>query len=253
MADQSPAPKIRNLVMKQELQNTDQAVVCGQAKWAALVNDIQVHAPQRVVEVGVLKTQAGITDDFALVRDHNSPHDTILRDEDEIDLAKGNVFYSIRRCDTHNHPACESPAKLAIFVDDRGEITTNSRQTGASLRELFGVALDRRLIRDFESPIDDPIDATEIVRFEDGPVFVTRSNVYTIVVNGRRREVYKSQLTFDEIVELAFDNPPQGEFICFTITYRGGDCFKPEGTLLEGETITIVCGMIFNVTATDKS
>lgn len=239
--------------MKQEPQHMDQAVACSEAKWATLVNDTLVHAPQRVVRVGVLKTQAGIADDLMLVRDHNSPHDTILKDDDEIDLVDGNVFYSFRRCDVQDRPACDSPAKLAFFVDDRGEITTNPRQTGEALRELFDVGAGRLLIRDFESPNDDPIEETEIVRFEDGPVFVTRSTICIIVVNGRRREVHKSQLTFDEIVELAFDNPPQGEFICFTITYRGGDCSKPEGTLLEGETITIVCGMIFNVTATDKS
>lgn len=239
--------------MKEDPKNTNQAIACSQPKWATLVNDTLVHAPQRVVRVSMLKTQAGIADDLVLVRDHNSPHDSILRDEDEIDLAEGNVFYSIRRCDVLDRPTCDSPAKLAFFVDDRGEITTNPEQTGESLQDLFKVEADRLLLRDFESPDDDPIDATEIVRFEDGPVFVTRSAVYVIVVNGRRREEHKSQLTFDEIVELAFDNPPQGEFICFTITYRGGDCSKPEGTLLEGETITIVYGMIFNVTATDKS
>ena len=239
--------------MKQNTETTNQAVACGQGKWATLVNDTLVHAPQRVVGVSVLKTQAGVADDMVLVRDHNSPHDTILRDEDEIDLAEGNVFYSIRRCDVQDRPACDSPAKLAFFVDDRGEITANPQQTGESLRELFRVEADRLLIRDFESPDDDPIEAVEIVKFEDGPVFVTRSTVFVIVVNGRRREVRKSQLTFNEIVKLAFDNPPQGEFICFTITYRGGDPSKPEGTLLEGETVKLVCGMIFNVTATDKS
>lgn len=239
--------------MRQDTKITDQAVACGQAKWATLVNDTLVHAPQRVIKVSVLKTQAGIADDLVLVRDHNSPHDTIQRDEDEIDLADGNVFYSIRRCDAQDRPTCDSPAKLAFFVDDRGEITTNSQQTGESLRELFRVGADRLLIRDFESPDDDPIEAVEIVKFDDGPVFVTRSTVFVIVVNGRRREVHNPQLTFDEIVKLAFDDPPQGEFICFTITYRGGDSSKPEGTLLEGETIKLVCGMIFNVTATDKS
>jgi hypothetical protein len=65
--------------------------------------------------------------------------------------------------------------------------------------------------------------------------------------------VYKAQLAFDEIVELAFDDPPQGEFICFTITYRHGHGDKPEGTLLEGESVKVKNGMVFNVTATDKS
>ena len=75
----------------------------------------------------------------------------------------------------------------------------------------------------------------------------------TIIVNGREKKVTEKELSFSEIVHLAFDNPPTGEFICFTITYRNGDDCKPEGTLVEGETIKIKEGMIFNVTATDKS
>lgn len=75
----------------------------------------------------------------------------------------------------------------------------------------------------------------------------------TIVVNGREKTVEKRELTFDQLVALAFDDPPTGEFICFTITYRRGQGDKPEGTLAEGESVRVKEGMIFNVTATDKS
>jgi hypothetical protein len=76
----------------------------------------------------------------------------------------------------------------------------------------------------------------------------------TIVVNGREKTVEKgATLTFDQIVALAFDDPPTGEFICFTITYRRGHRDKPEASLAEGETVKVKEGMIFNVTATDKS
>ena len=86
-------------------------------------------------------------------------------------------------------------------------------------------------------------------------MFVTRqiTTEFTIVVNGRRRTVSTNALTFDEIVALAYDKPPQGEFICFTITYRGGVCTQPEGMLVEGESVEIKEGMVFNVTFTDKS
>ncbi len=60
-------------------------------------------------------------------------------------------------------------------------------------------------------------------------------------------------LTFQEVVALAFDNPPSGPNILFTITYRKGHGDKPEGTLVEGETLKVKDGMIINVTATDKS
>lgn len=75
----------------------------------------------------------------------------------------------------------------------------------------------------------------------------------TIIVNGREKTVEKRKLTFDQLVALAFADPPTGEFICFTITYRRGNGNRPEGTLAEGETVKLKDGMIFNVTATDKS
>lgn len=76
---------------------------------------------------------------------------------------------------------------------------------------------------------------------------------YTIIVNARPKVVTKKELSFAEIIALAFDNPPQGPNIVFTVTYRRGEGQKPEGGLVEGETVRIKEGMIFNVTATDKS
>lgn len=76
----------------------------------------------------------------------------------------------------------------------------------------------------------------------------------TIIVNGREKTVPKNDdLTFNELVVLAFDNPPSGENIVFTITYRKGHGNKPEGSLAEGESVKAKDGMIFNVTPTDKS
>ncbi len=78
-------------------------------------------------------------------------------------------------------------------------------------------------------------------------------NSFNIVVNGRPRVVTAKEQSFRQIVALAFDNPPTGQNIVFTITYRRGEGNKPEGTMLEGDTVKVKEGMIFNVTATDKS
>jgi len=80
-----------------------------------------------------------------------------------------------------------------------------------------------------------------------------QNKAYTIIVNGREKTVSKTELTESDLVNLAFDDPPNGEFICFTITYRRGHGNKPEGTLEEGENLILKEGMIINVTATDKS
>ena len=74
----------------------------------------------------------------------------------------------------------------------------------------------------------------------------------TIIVNGREKVVKKETISFAEIVALAFENPPSENTI-FTVTYRKGHGNKTEGTLVEGETVKVKDGMIFNVTATDKS
>jgi len=76
---------------------------------------------------------------------------------------------------------------------------------------------------------------------------------FTIIVNGREKKVTGEQLSFDQIVALAFNPVPTGPNIIFTITYRRGHGNKPEGTLLPGETVKIKEGMIFDATATDKS
>ena len=63
----------------------------------------------------------------------------------------------------------------------------------------------------------------------------------------------KESLSFDEIVALAFPNPDKNPNIIYTVTYRKGEGKKPEGTLVEGESLKVKDGMIFDVTRTDKS
>ncbi len=74
-----------------------------------------------------------------------------------------------------------------------------------------------------------------------------------IIVNGHNREVSGKELTFVQVVNLAFEDAVFNEVTVYTITYKRGDSHKPEGTLVEGETIKIKEGMVFNVKRTDKS
>ena len=75
---------------------------------------------------------------------------------------------------------------------------------------------------------------------------------YIIIVNAREKTVTNKELTFDEIVHLAFEDPKFGPQYVYTITYQKG-VDKPQGELLPGESIKIKDGMIFNVQFTDKS
>ena len=74
-----------------------------------------------------------------------------------------------------------------------------------------------------------------------------------IIVNGRKRVVTSDELTFDEVVLLAYNPVPSGPYIMLTVTYRDGAGRPPEGRLLPGQKVKIQDGTVFNVTVTDKS
>ena len=75
----------------------------------------------------------------------------------------------------------------------------------------------------------------------------------TIVINAREHTTASKELTFDQIVALAFPTQPSGPNVLFTITYRRGHGDKSEGSLLSGESVKLKDGMVFVVSATDKS
>ena len=75
----------------------------------------------------------------------------------------------------------------------------------------------------------------------------------TIIVNGRPRQVDSEEVTFEDLVDLAFDDPQRGPQIIFTITFRNAAGRFPEGELLEGEKLKVYEGTVVNVTRTDQS
>lgn len=74
-----------------------------------------------------------------------------------------------------------------------------------------------------------------------------------VIINGRSKEVAAKQLTFDELVQLAFPGQPDDPAAFYTVTFRRGPDSKREGSLVAGESVKVKDGMIFNVTLTNKS
>lgn len=75
----------------------------------------------------------------------------------------------------------------------------------------------------------------------------------TIIVNTREKTVQGKEVTYDQIVALAFETVPSGENIEITVLYRDGPGQNKEGTLSPNGSVRIKKDMIFDVTATDKS
>ena len=78
---------------------------------------------------------------------------------------------------------------------------------------------------------------------------------FSIIINGRPTPVprERDELSFDELVDLAFDDPARGPQIVFTITFRGAGGRVQEGELDEDERLKVRDGTIINVTRTDQS
>ncbi|MDB6031387.1 MAG: hypothetical protein JWM16_1725 [Verrucomicrobiales bacterium] len=181
-------------------------------KWAASIDDTLVLSPQRQVHASVLLAQAGVQEGKVLVRDHGGDPDAAIGHAEIIDLSKGNVFYVVAACDAPGKSDCLKPAKLALFLNDRPEETMNPHQTGRTIRELFGLAPDVDLFRDYESPHDELVGLEEPASFERGPVFITKRQhtSLSIVVNSKRftqANGVKKNMTGREIASFVSDNP----------------------------------------------
>lgn len=74
---------------------------------------------------------------------------------------------------------------------------------------------------------------------------------YTIIVNGRPREVSQHKLTYLEVVQLAYPGEVPTPTVVFTVTYSNPH--GKDGTLVAGEDVVIKEGTIFNVRKTDQS
>jgi hypothetical protein len=143
--------------------------------------------------------------------------------------------------------------RVRIHID-REPYESPTPTTGAAVYRLGRVGSGRGLFKETDGNREDelvPNDETKVHLKQDEHFYSEKE--FKIIVNARPKTVTKNRLSFDEVVALAFDDPPAGPNIMFTITYRNGPCSNPEGTLVEGQSVKIKDEMIFNVTATDKS
>jgi hypothetical protein len=126
---------------------------------------------------------------------------------------------------------------------------------GAALYALGKVSAGHVLYREVQGNEEDkpvPNDG-EPVRLDEDEHFYSapaHKKTFTIIVNGREKEVDHKVASFAEIVALA--NIPGDVNTVYTVTYKKGRR-GAEGTMVEGDTVKIKNGMIFNVTATSKS
>lgn len=74
----------------------------------------------------------------------------------------------------------------------------------------------------------------------------------TIIVNAREKEWGEKEISYKEVIELAFGEYIENENIEYTVAYSKAHGDK-SGTLTKGESVKVKERMVFNVSKTDKS
>lgn len=75
----------------------------------------------------------------------------------------------------------------------------------------------------------------------------------TIIVNTREKTWNKKEISYEEVIVLAFGSYSNDENVVYTVTYSKGHDSHHEGSLVKGDSVKVKDGMIFNVTQTNKS
>ncbi|MBX5167029.1 hypothetical protein HJB87_26860 [Rhizobium sp. NZLR4b] len=137
---------------------------------------------------------------------------------------------------------------------DREKYSSPTPTTGEALYKLGDIGPHKELYREVPGDGEDQLVPRDNARLDlkQDEHFYSQKAV-TIVVNGEAKETSEIRLSFDEAIALAFGSAPTGPNIVFTIAYRKGPAQNPKGTLVKGETVKIKNGMVFDVTATDRS
>lgn len=81
--------------------------------------------------------------------------------------------------------------------------------------------------------------------------FVSKDVRVVIIVNSREHTWEKPQISYDELVVLAYGQVAANT--AYTITYSNGPEDNPEGFVVKGQVVVVCNKMNFNVTGTSQS
>lgn len=78
-----------------------------------------------------------------------------------------------------------------------------------------------------------------------------KDKTFSIIINGRKREVTDHKLTYQQVVKLAYPDEQPDVNIVYTVAYANPH--GKDGTLVDGQDVVIKNGMSFNVSKTSRS
>ena len=80
-----------------------------------------------------------------------------------------------------------------------------------------------------------------------------KNKVFTIIVNTREKTWNEKDISYEQVIVLAFGSYSDDKNTVYTVTYSRGPESHHEGSLVKGAIVKVKNGMVFNVTQTNKS
>jgi hypothetical protein len=143
---------------------------------------------------------------------------------------------------------------VRIHIDQKPYPSPNPT-TGTALYALGHVEKGLALYKEVGGNREDkPVpDDGSTVHLKEDEHFHSAKAQWAIVVNAVEVVVDHDVLTFDELVKIAFPVPPAGPHPKFTITFEKAASKPHEGSLKEGQTVTVKNGTEFDVIHSNRS
>jgi hypothetical protein len=219
----------------------------GKDKFAFTVNGTRYTANDAVLQGRDILQKAGFTpaSEHILIQVIRPGTKSVGLDED-VGLAEAGA---------EEFQAFPSDRAFTFTVDEVGYEWGAASIDEPTLRDISGTPTNKVLILDNKGGPDSALDENSVVDLaaRGAEHLRTERRVFHIIVNARPAEVANDEVSYADVVALAFNPVPTGADVIFTITYRKGPKQNPKGTLAEGHSVSIKNGMIFSVTQTNRS
>jgi hypothetical protein len=202
---------------------------------------------QQYITSAQIRHLAGLSADTELYLSVPEPwKDEVIVDGTSVDLARPEIehFY-VKKKLSYTINGVE-------FESDRQYIK------GKQIRKQGNIPESQEIFLSIKGPWDDElINDDEFVDLARPGIehFFSKEKIceVTLIVNGREKLWKEKNISYAQVVKLAFDDYQEVENRVYTVTYKKGPDQNPQGSMVKGDTVIVKNKMIFNVTPTDKS
>lgn len=156
-----------------------------------------------------------------------------------------------------NEDQDEQGKVLKLTINEKKYDWDHQYITGAEVRKLAQIPHEDEIFLAIKRPYEDEVitDETKVDLARPGieHFFSERKDhSITIIVNTRPKLFKGKEISFQQVIELAFGNYVENDTITYSVSYSKG-VHGQKGTMVKGDIIKVKEGEIFNATATDKS